>query len=92
MFRFTGFVLMFAVGCEGPLFSECITEGDGYDVKAMQPGPCCDGLTAANTTEAPDEAGVCQVLDINPSKVCIACGDGACGTSENECNCPADCG
>ena len=70
----------------------CVAEGETYDAKLMQPGPCCEGLTPANTTHAPDDAGVCRVEDLNPAKVCIACGDGACGTGENACNCAADCG
>jgi hypothetical protein len=70
----------------------CAAEGDGYDLKAGIEGPCCEGLTAANTTDAPDDAGVCQVEDLNPAKVCIACGDGACGEAENRCNCASDCG
>ncbi len=81
--------LLFFAGCDHPL--GCAREGEGFDVKAMDPGPCCDGLTAANTTAEPDADGVCQEVDINPARVCIACGDDACGEAENRCNCPEDC-
>jgi hypothetical protein len=77
-------------GGGGALF--CRAEGEGYDVKVMEEGPCCDGLTAANTTDAPDADGVCQLNDLNPAKICIACDDGTCGEGENVCNCPEDCG
>jgi hypothetical protein len=82
-------ILLIAAGCaEG---AACKAEGEGYDVKALIEGPCCEGLTAANTSEGPDADGACQVNDLNPAKVCIACGDGACGEAENVCNCPDDC-
>ncbi len=70
----------------------CRAEGEGYDVKVMEEGPCCDGLTAANTTSEPDADGVCQLNGLNPAKICIACDDGTCGEGENVCNCPEDCG
>ena len=95
MFRFTrvaAVLVLAGCGAVPDPGADCVAEGDGYDMKAMIPGPCCDGLTPANVTHEPDDAGVCQVVDIDSSKVCIACGDGTCGTSENACNCPEDCG
>lgn len=83
-------IVLGAAACEGG--TTCKAEGEGYDLKAMVEGPCCEGLTAANTSEGPDKQGVCQVEDLNPAKVCIACGDGSCGPAENVCNCPEDCG
>lgn len=79
--------LALLVACAAP----CKVEGEGYDLKAGVEGPCCDGLTAANTTLAPDTDGACVEEDLNPAKVCLACGDGTCGPDENACNCPLDC-
>jgi hypothetical protein len=69
----------------------CVAEGEGYDLKLGVEGPCCDGLTAVNTTLAPNAEGQCMEEDLNPAKICLACGDGACGADENPCSCPADC-
>lgn len=80
------------LGTLGACAAPCVSEGDGYDLKLGLEGPCCDGLTPVNTTAAPGEDGSCQVEDLNPAKVCVACGDGACGAAENRCNCPEDCG
>jgi hypothetical protein len=83
--------LLVAASCDAASSAACRAEGEGYDVKVMEEGPCCDGLSAANTSEGVDSAGECQVEELNPAKVCIACGDGDCGDAENACNCPADC-
>ena len=79
--------LSFAAACAAP----CKVEGEGYDLKVGVEGPCCDGLVAANTALAPDTDGACVEEDLNPAKVCLACGDGTCGRAENTCNCPLDC-
>jgi hypothetical protein len=68
----------------------CVAEGEGYDLKLGVEGPCCDGLTAVSTTLAPTSDGQCME-DLNPARICLACGDGACGADENPCSCPADC-
>lgn len=49
-------------------------------------GSCCEGLVITN--KKVDRDGACKV---NIYKQCIACGDGYCGTGEDECNCPKDC-
>ena len=90
MLRFLLVAALSLSACGSP--PGCVTEGNGYDLKAMVEGPCCDGLLAANTSEPPDADGVCQVEDLNPAKVCIACGDGTCSEAENACNCAEDCG
>jgi hypothetical protein len=90
VFRYFEAGLIVAIaGCHpGP---DCVGEGDWYDLKLGKEGPCCDGLNAVNTTAAPDADGNCEIVDLNPAKVCIACGDDVCAPDENVCNCPADC-
>jgi hypothetical protein len=75
--------------CDTP--ATCEPEGGTYDLKLMDAGPCCEGLTAVNTTLVPDGEGGCAEEDLNPAKVCIDCGDGTCDEAENACSCPADC-
>ena len=60
---------------------------------------CCKALTNANQEFVPSDSyegndlpDGCGVAAIPPDiMVCIACGDGTCGTAENFCNCPEDC-
>lgn len=94
MIRWVAALALFVSGCgaepeESP--EDCAPEGDGYNVKVLDLTPCCEGLTAVNTSLEPDDDGVCQEVTINPARVCIACGDGTCDGAENTCNCPDDC-
>lgn len=86
------FAFLLVAGCESGDPGACRAEGEGYDEKALAPGPCCEGLTAANTSTQLDSGGVCTEEDLNPAKVCILCGDGVCGAEENACSCAEDCG
>lgn len=86
-------LLTVATGCQ----DECVPEGgiySGHDRGAH----CCSGLVSYNIvvpsddyegTDLPEGCGVGEAgADM---LVCIACGDGMCGTAENFCNCPEDC-
>jgi hypothetical protein len=81
--------LLLLLACADP--PTCEHEGQTYDVKLDDDGPCCRDLTPVNTTLQPDGAGGCEEVDVNPERVCIDCGDGECGEAENACNCPDDC-
>jgi len=65
----------------------CGKEGEVF---ASENPECCDGLVAVPNSE-PDEKGNCGMA-MFPSSVCVMCYDGICGTGENTCNCPEDCG
>ena len=67
----------------------CITEGEAYD-SSENPGGCCEGLSSIGIAE-PDESGGCTG-SIGTKKICAFCPNGQCGSGENYCNCPDDCG
>jgi len=83
---------------------ECVKEGE--TAKANENTTCCEGLGLFQNYELDygpfvDYEGKetykqepdCVVLDesVDNHHVCINCGNGACGTGENKCNCPQDC-
>jgi hypothetical protein len=76
----------------------CTEEGASYSAHELH-GHCCDGLVNYNLMVEPsdeyegdDLPEGCGVSDVPESMmVCIACGDGVCGTAEHFCNCPQDC-
>ncbi len=68
--------------------SECVGEGGSVPVVPGAP-QCCPGLVKV-PCDAPDPEGVCQMCV--GASLCTYCGDGNCGTGENKCNCPEDCG
>lgn len=78
----------------GGTLGDCTPEGntlDGKDICSI----CCPGLTRVSLS-MPSEAGAGDaaacVGEGPPSLLlCVACGDGVCGPSENSCNCPTDC-
>lgn len=73
-----------------PAPNACAEEGETVS-GAMNAQPiekkCCASLTAATIFEIKD--GQCNAA--GGALVCIKCGDGTCGASENNCNCPMDC-
>ncbi|MBP7124950.1 hypothetical protein KBD49_01110 [Myxococcota bacterium] len=66
----------------------CVPEGGSVPVVPDAPS-CCPGL-ALVPCDRPDDAGACQACE--GAAICTRCGDGTCGTGENRCNCPKDCG
>ena len=68
--------------------AECVAEGDAV---AVVPGAaeCCPG-SAPIPCDAPDADGVCMFGCVG-AMICADCGDGVCGSGENDCNCPLDC-
>jgi len=66
---------------------ECILEGESGPVTPDGP-ECCEGLTTISCAEVTSE-GLCA--ERTGVFCCSYCGDGACGTGENICNCPEDC-
>ncbi|MCA9640783.1 MAG: hypothetical protein H6718_21320 [Polyangiaceae bacterium] len=63
----------------------CVAEGNQRSGKTFDP-PCCEGLVQVSLTL--DKQACAAAPDAN---VCAKCGDGACGSGEDVCNCPADC-
>ena len=65
---------------------DCVKEGEkNYFGKPA----CCANLTpVANSTKI---GGDC-IATSNGASICVNCGNNVCGSGENECNCPADCG
>jgi hypothetical protein len=73
----------------------CSTEGGTEDAKLYR--VCCKGLEGIPVSEplsepSPDGATCSQQFPLDPTHVCAKCGNGTCGTGENRCNCPQDCG
>ena len=59
------------------------------------PTACCAGLTPDDGYMKSDAQGDCPKPIPHPlpaMEICIKCGDGVCGSGENKCNCPQDCG
>ncbi|MDO8524503.1 MAG: hypothetical protein Q7R99_02650 [bacterium] len=55
---------------------------------------CCKGLTGIDDVSPnPFDGGCMGPISggLGGSFVCAACGNGVCGTGENQCNCSADC-
>lgn len=85
--------------CNNAGFCECSTDecaGEGERIF----GPleanqlrCCEGLEPVECLQYPNNQGnnTCIPWDGEICHICVACGDGDCGTGENPCNCPADC-
>lgn len=72
----------------GGIYGACIGEGEMFEAKVLC-AFCCDGLSQISLDETSSDG---CVSNAPPSMLlCAACGDGACGTGENECNCPEDC-
>jgi hypothetical protein len=65
--------------------TNCAKEGETMSVNGRQ---CCAGLSAVAGSLW---NGKC-VVPPGGFRTCLKCGDGVCGASENECNCPGDCG
>ncbi|MFA6376142.1 MAG: peptidoglycan-binding protein [Candidatus Paceibacterota bacterium] len=71
---------------------KCIGAGEKLEGNGENSGKiCCSGLTKVFDQWYLGSDGVCRALD-NYGFYCLKCGDGVCGTGENKCNCPADCG
>ncbi|MFC2162948.1 hypothetical protein ACFLRF_04645 [Candidatus Altiarchaeota archaeon] len=66
----------------------CITEGGSTPIGPGAPS-CCPGLTLIGC-DSPASGGGCDVCV--GGGYCTYCGNGDCGTGENICNCPGDCG
>ncbi len=65
----------------------CVNEGELFDVRFGD--YCCEGLNRIALTELQEET--CEPTGPPSSFVCANCGNGECGISENNCNCPQDC-
>ncbi|TFG35950.1 MAG: VWA domain-containing protein, partial [Parcubacteria group bacterium] len=65
---------------------ECILEGESGAVVPAGPS-CCEGLTQIGCS-APVLGGCSDCVG---AFYCTMCGNGICGSGENECNCPQDC-
>lgn len=74
----------------GGLYGDCRAEGELLEGK-ISCAKCCPGLEEATTYMPPEDGGVCEPGVVS-LRVCIRCGDGACGKGEDRCTCPADCG
>ncbi|MEJ7735311.1 MAG: hypothetical protein WKG00_39770 [Polyangiaceae bacterium] len=81
---FDGYLLM--KGLCKPAATVCGKPGEGGSARYF-PG-CCSGLAPVAASEKQD--GQCTDL-ASDDVVCVRCGDGVCGTGENECRCPGDC-
>src|SRR5688572_5864061 len=82
---YAGFAMQ-ADGTCASIEASCVHEGGTASAKTFS--SCCPGLTRSENVELVD--GQCMV---NPpdAQVCTRCGNGACGSGENSCNCPSDC-
>lgn len=73
--------------------TNCVKEGESGSTECGDPSCyqyCCSGLTKISTTKSYN--GICEGGVNNPGDfICSYCGNGVCGTGENQCNCPADC-
>jgi len=68
--------------------SDCLKEGKSGSSKSPEVRVCCSGLNEIKLDF--ENNGTCQ--KIMDGFICTKCGDGVCGTGENKCNCPQDCG
>ncbi|MFH0739678.1 MAG: hypothetical protein V1819_01010 [bacterium] len=73
----------------------CLKEGE-MGVDSTPPLGCCSGLKfipvdVAWNDDSIDESCKKRALNEAQAIICTACGNGVCGTGENQCNCPADC-
>ncbi len=74
----------------GGVVGACTPEGDvleGKDICAL----CCGDLVRIESSAPSSDGASCEETAPPSVLVCAACGDGVCGTGENECNCPDDC-
>jgi len=74
--------------------TNCAKEGEEQIATAALYKSCCSGLTSVS--KASDYDTNCNLtpdakIANRLNSVCTACGNGVCGTSENQCNCPTDC-
>lgn len=83
----------------GGLYGDWRRAGEQYDGKVIC-AQCCEGLerrgvVVRGNATPPEVDGLPDGCDVGapPSVlVCLRCGDGVCGTGEDFCNCPEDCG
>jgi hypothetical protein len=73
----------------GGVSGDCTAEGASLEAKDIC-SLCCGALVRVDSS-APASDGSCEPTNPPSVKVCAACGDGACGSGENRCNCPEDC-
>lgn len=66
--------------------SICIKEGKTFNSSQNPGAECCGGLQEKSQYDL----NTCTALP-SLDYICIKCGDGACGSGENKCNCPEDC-
>lgn len=65
---------------------------EGKTLNTSTPGyKCCENLTPISTIK-PDSKKMCPANTNTTLSVCTKLGDGKCGTGENVCNAPGDCG
>ena len=66
--------------------TNCLKEGEIYGTGYAE--DCCSGLNKIpNVFKTGTECSVSN----GETAICAYCGNGVCGTGENQCNCPADC-
>lgn len=73
--------------------SSCVAEGSAVYKGVSYMSSCCPGLTLVNDSgrgHGADSSCISRYRGITEG-ICTRCGDGRCGTGENECNCPKDC-
>ncbi len=75
--------------------ANCLKEGETSPVYQgdFTIPDCCSGLSQITAPYSWDNDSTCpsEKLTIPSDIVCTYCGNGVCGTGENQCNCPADC-
>ncbi|MCX6789536.1 MAG: PKD domain-containing protein [Candidatus Gribaldobacteria bacterium] len=72
----------------------CLQEGEEGIPTAALYKSCCSGLVSIGKSSDYDAS--CNLtpdakIAMRLGGVCTACGNGVCGTGENQCNCPSDC-
>lgn len=67
----------------------CYPEGADFDAR-FGSADCCQGLKRIDFM-ARQIDGRCNFTLPPSAKLCAQCGNGQCGTAENDCNCPVDC-
>ena len=72
----------------------CLREGDGDSSLSRREvsRPCCPGLLRIRGYETTSMASGQCLASKGGYEICTLCGNGQCGTGEDICNCPQDCG
>lgn len=76
--------------CPQDCEEEDVCVGEGEVGSSFENESCCSGLEKIDNSTVDDDGSCIQFR--NGTFMCAACGDGECGSGENKCNCPDDCG